>query len=86
MVQFHCTFIMKGSGMYTVNGISLALFLQLNTLPPGSRYTAVKFKGERSVVWLAKWLQPLSIQDGEQLLYNNLHLIIESLCSCGFTI
>jgi hypothetical protein len=29
---------MEGSGMYTVDGISLALFFHLNTLPSGSRF------------------------------------------------
>jgi hypothetical protein len=29
---------MKGSGLYTVDGISLALFFQLNTIPPESRF------------------------------------------------
>jgi hypothetical protein len=41
---------MEGGGMYTLDGISLVLFLQLNTLPPGSRLTTVKSKGEVSVV------------------------------------
>jgi hypothetical protein len=33
---------MEGSGMYTVDGISLVLFFQLNSLPPGSRFHWVK--------------------------------------------
>jgi hypothetical protein len=39
---------MEGSTVgHTVDGISLGLFLQLNTLPPGADSTKVKFKGGR---------------------------------------
>jgi hypothetical protein len=36
---------MEGSGMHTVEGINLALFFQLNTLPHGSRSHCSYFKG-----------------------------------------
>jgi hypothetical protein len=33
----HCTYV-DGSGMYTVDGIKLALFFQLDTLPPANLF------------------------------------------------